>query len=101
MRPHAVLINIGRGKTLDEDALVDGAPWLHLPVPGSALSLVSLRRQEECGRACQCGLRAARGMHPLALSWNGHLAETENARLAVLGDITAFRVWGTRWVLQS
>ena len=26
LRPHAVLVNIGRGKTLDEDALVDGAP---------------------------------------------------------------------------
>jgi hypothetical protein len=25
LRPHAVLVNIGRGKTLDEDALVEGA----------------------------------------------------------------------------
>ena len=26
LQPHAVLVNIGRGKTLDEDALVQGAP---------------------------------------------------------------------------
>ena len=43
LRPHAVLVNIGRGKTLDEDALVEGAVPHHLA-------------QIYVCRACICGL---------------------------------------------